>query len=112
MFKWFKDNFFPDRAGEIKIVKEPKKNLYAIDVLSTHRCRFVVECNETQLENIISDDKNIDDLTEFSQEHLGDRIVSYYPLNDENHYLKVFDDENSYLSSWNKDLKLSLINRK
>lgn len=95
-----------------RIVVEPEKMLYVVDVLSTHRCRYVVECTEKQLDALVSFDENTVELVEFSQEHLGDKIVSYHSLKDKDHYLKVFDNDNDYLKTWTEEQKFGLINRK
>ena len=88
-----------------------EKRLYIIDVLSSHRVRYVVECTEGELDNIVSFN-NTDDLIEFSQEHLGDNLVSYHPIKNKDQYLKIFDENNDYLKEWDVEQKFRIINRK
>ena len=98
-----------------KKLAEPEKRLYVIDVLCTHRIRYVIESTEDELHNVVTFN-NTDELTEFSQEHLGDNIVSYRRIdginNGKDSYLKLFDQNNDYLKSWTPEQKYNLINRK
>jgi hypothetical protein len=103
-------NYFLFRSPEVQ-PEVVEKELYIIDVLSTHRIRYVVECCEATLDNLVSV-QGVDDLTEFSQEYLGDKIVSYHTIKGKEEYLKIFDEDNDYLKQWTEEQKLGFINRK
>lgn len=91
-------------------VKENPKKLYVVDVLSSHRIRYVFECEEKELEGILMEET--EDWVEFSQEFLGDKVVSYHTIKDEEQYLKMFNTENDYAHNWSEELKLKSINRR
>lgn len=98
-----------------EVEPEPvKKVLYAIDIVSSHKSRFMVECEESKLEDVLVEIPSLAslDYEEFSQEHLGDKVISFFPVRDDEHYLKLFDDENDYLKKWTVEQKFNLINRK
>lgn len=46
----------------------------------------------------------MEEANEFSQEHLGEQIVSHRIVS-EKEALKVCDQDSPYLSTWSKDLK-------
>lgn len=111
MWKKIREFFFPANNGQdVKFVPVPVKKLYIIDTVATHKVRYVVECEEGKVEEIVA--KKLNELSEFSQEFLGDNIVGYYLLKDEEHYLQTFDHNNDYLKTMEKEQKLSFINRK
>jgi len=106
---------WPFSKAKPKVEPEPvKKQLYAIDVITTHKSRFVVECEEKKLDDVLIEIPALSTLEyeEFSQEHLGDTVVSFFPIEGNDHYLKLFDNENDYLKKWPVEQKLNLINRK
>jgi hypothetical protein len=85
--------------------------LYMVETLSQFRHRYVVE---------ISDDATIDDATyyvlnndnveEMSQYHLGELDFSTREITKEE-YLKLFNEDNYYLSEWSDEKKFTLINK-
>lgn len=106
-------------ARDVKIAESPgtivdtefhiPKKLYVISQIETFRHRYVIEATEEELDEQLAKN-SISELNEFSQEHLGEYLIEYYEI-DEKEYLKMFDRDNDYLSSWDKDLKLTLINK-
>lgn len=108
MFNWLKNLF---NLSPRVIEAAPSKKLYIIDVLSAHRIRYAVECTPEKLEEILSNLGAIEELVEFSSQHLGDRVVSYHPTSEEQ-YFKTFAEENVFLEDWTNEQKLELINRK
>jgi hypothetical protein len=50
----------------------------------------------------------MNEVTEFSQQHLGEQILDAFIL-DEERMLQLFDRDNDYLSSWTKDVKLKYV---
>jgi len=47
-------------------------------------------------------------LTEFAQKHISEDVFSYREVTEEE-YLKVFDEENDYLSDWDDEQKKKYI---
>jgi len=88
------------------------KKLYMIDCIAIHKISYCVEVDEiTQLGEITRIINEGDhELEEFSQEFLGEKVVSnYHIFNDE--YVKIFDKDNEYLKDWNTEKKLEFINK-
>ena len=90
------------------------KKLVMVDGLSQFRVRYCVEVEddiEHALDEVVC---RYDDLEfhEFSQEHLlpSPVIISYKEINKEE-YLRMFDEDNSYLKSWTEEQKLKFINK-
>ena len=89
----------------------PESKLYVVDVVSTFRMRYVVEAKSEDhaLDEYVMNENNID-FKEFSQHHIGTHIFSSQEI-DKEKYLKLFDQDNSYLSKWPDEDKLNLINK-
>jgi hypothetical protein len=88
------------------------KKLVLVDTISQHRIRYVVEVEDDidhALDEIVMNDYN-SEFKEFSQEHLGQVIVSHREITKEE-YLKTFDQDNDYLTSWSSEQKLNFINK-
>lgn len=80
-----------------------KKVWVLVDTISTFRMRYVVEAPadhpEYALDTVATEEAN-----EFSQEHLGETIVSHRVVS-EKEALRVCDQDSPYLKDWSKDLK-------
>jgi hypothetical protein len=87
------------------------KKLVLVDCISQHRIRYVVEVNDIDdaLDEVVANECNAD-FEEFSQEHLGQVIVSHREITEEE-YLKIYDQDNDYLKSWTPEQKLNFINK-
>jgi hypothetical protein len=86
-----------------------------IDTISQHLVRFVIELEDNEpnqnAEDILVDRIETDaSFHEFSQAHLGNVILSKREISKED-YLRLFDEDNDYLSSWSEDQKLKFINK-
>jgi hypothetical protein len=81
---------------------------YLVETLSIHRIRYVVEADEAThaTDEVVM--SNVKD--EFSQKHL-DEIVSSVREIDDQEYLRLFDEDNDYLSSWNVEEKFKFVHR-
>lgn len=89
------------------------ENKYAVvTCISTFRIRYVVPLDETLDENQnvenASDSVVMEEVREFSQEHIAENIVDRQVLS-EDEVLKMFDTENQYLSDWPRSQKLDYI---
>lgn len=91
-----------------KLEKE-QRELVLVECISTFRMRYVVEVpkgkKEWALDTVVCEEAE-----EFSQEHLGEQIVSHRVIDDEE-YLRVFDEDNSYLKTWDKEMKYRFVKR-
>jgi hypothetical protein len=81
---------------------------YLVETVSLFRMRYVVEANNA------SDAKdevtmNEGNLREFSQLHVDEMITSTREI-DQAEYLRLFDEDNDYLTEWDESLKLSWCN--
>lgn len=85
------------------------KKLYLVETVSIFRMRYVVEAKEAghAEDEVVC---NTGDLTEFSQKHVDECITSTRELTEEE-YIKVFDQDNDYLNSWDIEQKKRFINK-
>lgn len=89
--------------------KEIKKELVMVECISTFRMRYVVEVPEGKKEWAL-DTVTCQEAEEFSQEHIGEHIVSHRVI-DKAEYLRMFDEDNAYLSAWPEDVKFKYIHQ-
>jgi hypothetical protein len=89
--------------------KEMEKELVLVECISTFRMRYVVEVPKGKKEWAL-DTVTMNEAEEFSQEHIGEQIISHRVI-DEKEYLRVHDEDNSYLSSWTDEQKFRFIHR-
>ena len=89
-----------------------------VTVISSYRIRYCVPMSELQKMNEDAtvdpmwalDAVSMDEVKEFSQEHLGEQISDMRVLTEEE-ILSQFDAENEYLSRWTRDQKLKYIKK-
>lgn len=89
--------------------KEMEKELVLVECISTFRMRYVVEVPAGKKEWAL-DTVTMNEAEEFSQEHIGEQIVSHRVI-DENEYIRIFNEDNDYLKSWDKEQKFKMITR-
>jgi hypothetical protein len=89
--------------------KEMKTEMVLVECVSMFRMRYVVEVpagkKEWALDTVV-----MNEAQEFSQEHIGEEIVSHRVI-DEAEYLRVFNEDNTYLSSWDNKQKFNFITK-
>jgi hypothetical protein len=76
-----------------------------VDCISTFRMRYVID---TDNDDWAGDTVTMEEAREFSQLHLGEQIVSIRTI-DREEYLRLFDEDNEYLSDWPDEQKLEFI---
>jgi len=89
------------------------KEYAVVTAISTFRHRYVVPMDKLQELNTnyqvdpkwAADAVVMQEVKEFSQEHLGEQICDLFVMNEEE-ILELFDRDNSYASSWSKEYKL------
>jgi len=80
---------------------------YLVTTISQFRMNYVIECDDiTHAQDTVV----FEEATEMSQEHLGEVLVSAREIDDKE-YLRVFDEENDYLSSWDDEQKFSFVHK-
>lgn len=96
-------------------MKKLETELVLIEAVSMFRMRYVVEVpkgERAKAVDLIRDNSSLDqsELIELSQEHIDECITSSRVITEEE-YLNTFDEDNSYLASWNVNKKLQYINK-
>lgn len=89
--------------------KEMEKELVLVECVSTFRMRYVIEVPAGKKEWAL-DTVTLNEAEEFSQKHLSEQIISHRVI-DESEYLRVFDEDNDYLKSWNNEQKFRMVTR-
>jgi len=86
---------------------------YIVETISMFRIRYVVEgeSKEHAMDEVTCKlgGNSDEDFKEFSQQHLDEIITSSREITDEE-YLKIFDEDNAYLSSWADEEKFRFVN--
>lgn len=106
-------NWQPNDDGSFTITKVEKKmekpevEIVLVETISTFRMRYVIEVPVGKKEWAL-DTVTMDEAEEFSQEHVGEQITSHRVI-DKEEYLRLFNEDNDYLSSWNDEDKLKFI---
>ena len=90
------------------------KKLVMVDCISQFRIRYCVEVEDDidhALDEVIMEYDNLE-FHEFSQEHLQPSpiVISHREISKEE-YLRMFDEDNSYLKGWTEEKKLEWINK-
>lgn len=86
-----------------------EKELVLVECISTFRMRYVVEVPKGKSEWAL-DTVTMNEAEEFSQEHIGEQIISHRVI-DNDEYMRVFNIDNAYLQSWSDEQKFRFINR-
>lgn len=82
---------------------------YLVETISVFRMRYVVEAECAQHAKDEVTMNNDGQLHEFSQLHIDEMITSTREI-DRAEYLRLFDEDNSYLAGWDEDSKLQYVN--
>ena len=96
----WKDN----EDGSWSMSKKPTTKIVLVDTLVSYRMRYAVELAEDSPEEWALDTVTGELCPEFSQECLGEQIVSHRVIT-EAEFLQQFDKDNSYLADWPADKK-------
>lgn len=90
--------------GSWTMSKKPKTKIVLVDTLVSYRMRYAVELAEDSPESWALDTVTMAQAAEFSQECLGEQIVSHRVVT-EAEFLQQFDKDNSYLADWTAEKK-------
>lgn len=87
-----------------------EKKLYLVETVSIFRQRYVVEARESEhASDEVVMGLGREDFQEFSQKHVDEMITSTREISVDE-YLKLFDEDNDYLSKWSVSKKMQSIN--
>lgn len=90
--------------GSWTMSKKPKTKIVLVDALVSYRMRYAVELAEDSPDEWALDTVTMEQAAEFSQECLGEQIISHRVVT-ESEFLQQFDKDNSYLSAWTPEQK-------
>lgn len=91
--------------GSFKLEKKMEDTeLVLVECVSMFRQRYVVEVPKGKTEWAL-DTVTCEEAKEFSQHHIGETISSHRVISKEE-ALRICDEDNSYLKSWDDDKKL------
>jgi hypothetical protein len=92
-------------SKEWEKVKTMNNKLFLVETISMHRMRYVVKTkNPVYAEDTVV----MNEAKEFSQKHIDENIISTREITHEE-YLRLFDQDNDYLSDWTLDKKRQFI---
>ena len=83
-----------------------KTEYVLVECVSSFRMRYMVEVPEGKSEYAL-DTVTCNDAKEFSQEHIGEQIISHRVLT-EDEVLTLCDTDNGYAKSWPKEQKFNV----
>ena len=97
---------------------EKQKQLVLVETISMHRLRYAIEVEadseekayEYALDTWVLDHNKEEGFHELSQKHMGDIDISTRIITEEE-YIKIFNQDNDYLSEISVNRKLGFINR-
>jgi Holliday junction resolvase len=85
--------------------EDRKMKWVMVDTVSQHRMRYLVEVPEDQPEEWALDTVTCEEALEFSQEFIGETIISHRVVTKEEALIQ-FDKDNDYLIEWDEELKI------
>ena len=84
--------------------------IYVVETISTFRHTYYVRAKEaSHAEDEVICNLDNPDFIEGSQKHIDESISNTIEVTEEE-FIRIFDQENDYLQSWNKEQKLDMIN--
>ena len=93
-----------NKNGTWSMKKKDKKVWVLVEAVSTFRMRYMVEVPEDHPEYAL-DTVTMSEAKEFSQEHLGEQIVSHRIVSMDE-AIRICDVDNDYCSKWNNEQKV------
>lgn len=76
-----------------------------VEAISTFRMRYAIELDDTEPNEYALDAVVCEEAVEFSQEFLGEQIVSHRQITEEQ-FIVLCDEDNDYLASWDNQKKI------
>ena len=97
-------NWQDNKDGSYTLTKIEETELVLVECVSTFRQRYMVEVPKGKAEWAL-DTVTMEDAREFSQEHLGEQIVSHRVVSKEE-ALTICDRDNDYTKRWDDEAKI------
>jgi hypothetical protein len=97
-------DWIDNKDGSWTMKKKIKKEFVLVECISMFRQRYVVEVPAGKAEWAL-DTVVMQEAKEFSQEHIGENIVSHRVMSEEQ-VLDLCSIDNDYANNWNDKLKL------
>lgn len=100
----------------LKDVQGNNERYVVVTATSTHRMRYCIPASQLDTDDpgkmieYAKDYVTCEEVKEFSQDWIGERIVDTFIL-DEERVLQLFDRDNDYLKEWPKEQKLEYIHK-
>lgn len=93
-----------NKDGSWTMTKKAETELVLVECVSTFRMRYMVEVPKGKAEWAL-DTVVMNEAEEFSQEHIGEQIVSHRVVS-EDEVIALSDVDNHYCSTWSREKKL------
>lgn len=93
-----------DGSWKLEKLEETETELVLVDCISTFRMRYVVEVPKGKSEWAL-DTVTMNEAKEFSQEHIGEQIVSHRVIT-KDEAIRISDVDNYYCKTWSDDKKI------
>jgi len=90
--------------GSYTLTKKEPKEWVLVETVTMFRNRYMCEVPEGKKLWAL-DTVTCEEAKEFSSEHIGEQIVSHRVVTEEE-ALKLFDEDNDYMSGWTKEKKM------
>lgn len=95
--------------GSWTMSKKKETEIVLVECISSFRMLYAVEVPKGNKEWAL-DTVTMQEAEELAQEHIGENIVSHRVV-DKKEYLRVFDEVNGYLESWDEESKMKFIKK-
>ena len=89
--------------GSFTVSKKLNTKIVLVDTIQTFRIRYAVEIPDDAPDEWALDTVTMEEAVQFSQESLGENIVSHRVIT-QMEFLKQYHKDNDYVSSWDDDL--------
>ena len=97
-------NWTDSGDGSWTMTKKLETELVLVECVSTFRMRYLVEVPKGKTEWAL-DTVSMDEAHEFSQEHVGEQIMSHRVIS-EDEAIAISDKDNYYCAAWSREKKL------
>jgi hypothetical protein len=97
-------DWIDNKNGSYTLKKKEPTEWVLVECVSTFRERYMVEVPKGKAEWAL-DTVTMNEAKEFSQEHIGEQIISHRVVSKEE-ALTLCDKDNDYGSSWDEELKV------
>lgn len=97
-------NWHDNKDGTFTMSNKIETELVLVEAISTFRMRYMVEVPKGKAEWAL-DTVTLEEAKEFSQEHIGENIISYRVVS-EDYAITLCDIDNEYSAAWSNEKKI------